>query len=139
MTSSGRVVAAFIVAPIIVPILVIAEGYLSGRVVMWEFFLGIGSMTGYGFAIILGIPAYFLYFRKLERVRFRPFLWFTLICSALFVIFWGTIMLLQDGPLALLSTTFFGYSAIFFLATAISVAVFYLIAFHRLNANPATK
>ena len=139
MTSNGRVVAAFIVAPIIVPILVIIEGYISGRVVLWEFFLGIGSMTGYGFAIILGIPAYFLYFRKLKRISFRPFLWFALICSALFVIFWGTIMLLQDGPLALLSTTFLGHSVVFFLATATSVAVFFLIAFYRLNTNPVAK
>ena len=138
MSSGVRLVAAFAIAPIIVPILVIIEGYLSGTVVLWEFFLGIGSMTGYGFAIILGVPAYFLYFRRLDRISVRPFLWFTLICFALFFVFWGIITTLQDGPLALLTATFWGYSVIFLLATGVSVAVFYLIAFHNFRGAKIT-
>lgn len=102
-------------------------------VVFYEFILGIGSLVGYGFAAVLGVPAYILYFRKLDPVRALPFLWFTLICLAGYCVLFGLLMVSQDGLGALLSLTFLGYGVMFFVSTSIALTAFYLIAFHRFS------
>ena len=108
-------------------------------VVFHEFILGIGSLVGYGFAAVLGVPAYILYFRKLDPIRPLPFVWFTLICLAGYCVLFGLLMVSQDGVGALLSPTFVGYGAIFFVSTSIAVAAFYLIAFQTIRGARTTR
>ena len=108
-------------------------------VVFHEFILGIGSLVGYGFAAVLGVPAYILYFRRLDPIRPLPFVWFTLICLAGYCVLFGLLMVSQDGVGALLSPTFLGYGAIFFVSTSIAVAAFYLIAFQKFRGTRTTR
>lgn len=125
-----RIFAAFAIAPMTAPLLALVLSILFDDVVYYEFILGLGAIMGYGFAIIFGIPAYFLFFRELEPVRIRPFVWFVLSCLLGYVNFFGVINLAQDGVAALLSPTFLAYGLIFFVCTSISVFSFYLIGFH---------
>jgi hypothetical protein len=138
MANLRRVVAAFIIAPMTAPLLAIAENYVSQDVVFHQFILVIGVTVGYGCAIIVGLPAYFLYFRNLQPMRFGPFLGFTAICTAGYFGLMGVVMVSQDGLLALLSATYLGYGLIFFVFTGLSVAVFYLIAFHSFRSAGKT-
>lgn len=111
---------------------------LTDQIVFYEFILILGASVSYGFAIVFGLPAYFLYFRKLEPIRILPFAWFTLICLLGYCILMGSLMVAQDGVGALLSPTFIGYGLIFFASTSISVLAFYLIAFQSFGGKRGT-
>lgn len=126
-----RVLAAFAIAPMIVPLLLVADGYMFRDVVYVEFFFVIGGTIGYSFAAFFGLPAYFLYFSTLNPMRFLPFLWFILACIAGYFLLFGVITASQMGRSALLSATFLGNGAVFAICAAVSVAAFYLIAFHE--------
>lgn len=108
-------------------------------VVFYEFILGIGSLVGYGFAAVLGVPAYILYFRKLDPIRKLPFVWFTLVCLLGYCLCFGAIMVSQDGLLALLSPTFLGYGVIFFISTSVAVTAFYIVAFRSFRRTEIAK
>jgi len=128
-----RVLIAFLVAPMIIPMALVLIQYLGGEVVFWEFFLGVGLAAGYGFALALGLPAYLLYFRRPENQTLKGCFGFAIVCSLIFFVFWSSILVSQDGPMVFFSTTLWGYGLIFLGAALISVALFYLIAFHRLS------
>lgn len=119
-------------------LLALGSSVVFDDVVFYEFILGIGAMVGYGFAAVLGVPAYILYFRKLDPIRALPFLWFTLICLAGYCVVFGLLMVSQDGVGALISATFLGYGVIFFVSTSIAVAAFYLIAFQSFRRAGTT-
>ncbi|MGL4238061.1 hypothetical protein [Tabrizicola sp.] len=135
MVAKPRLFAAFLIAPIVPALLVLAFSIMFDELVYYEFILGMGALVGYLFATILGGPAYILYFRKLDPVRKLPFVCFTLACLAGYCILFGSIMVSQDGFLALLSPTFLGYGVIFFVSTSIAVAAFYLIAFQEFRST----
>jgi hypothetical protein len=135
MVAKLRLFAAFLIAPIMPALLALGSNVMFDDVVFYEFILGIGSLVGYGFAGILGVPAYILYFRTLKPIRALPFVWFTLICLAGYCVLFGLLMVSQEGVGALLSPTFLGYGAIFFVSTSIAVAAFYLIAFQKFGRS----
>ena len=139
MVAKLRLFAAFLIAPIMPALLALGSSVMFDDVVFHEFILGIGSLVGYGFAAVLGVPAYILYFRKLDPIRPLPFVWFTLICLAGCCVLFGLLMVSQDGVGALLSPTFLGYGAIFFVSTSIAVAAFYLIAFQTFRGARTTR
>lgn len=139
MVSELRLFAAFVIGPMVPAFLALGFSILFDDIVFYEFILGMGALAGYLFATILGVPAYFLYFRHLNPIRKLPFVWFTLVCLAGYCVLFGTIMVSQSGLWALLSPTFLGYGVIFFVCTAIAVAAFYLIAFQSFRAGRADR
>lgn len=126
-----RILAAFVIAPITGPLIVLASSYLLDDRVYYQLILGIGATHGYSCAAIVGIPAYFLYFRKLKPMRFLPFFWFSMVYTALYFWMIGLIMFSQD----VLSFPYWGLGAIFFISSGISVATFYLIAFKKYSRS----
>ena len=131
MISELRLFAAFLIAPMMPALLALGSSVLFDDVVFYEFILGMGAVVGYLFATALGVPAYILYLRHLNPMLKLPFVWFALACLAGYCLLFGSIMVSQSGLGALLSPTFLGYGAIFFVSTSIAVAAFYLIAFQR--------
>lgn len=131
MVAKTRLFTAFLIAPMVPSLIALASSIMLDDVVFYEFILGMGALVGYLIATVLGVPAYILYFRKLDPVRALPFVWFTLICLAGYCVLFGLLLVSQDGLGALLSPTFLGYGMIFFISTSVAVAAFYLIAFHR--------
>ena len=135
MVEKSRLFAAFLVAPMVPALWALAFSMMFDEVVFYEFILGTGALVGYLFAMVFGVPAYILYFRHLNPMRKLPFVWFTLACLAGYCLVFGSIMVFQSGPGALLSSTFLGYGVIFFVSTSISVTAFYLIAFHKFRCT----
>lgn len=132
-----RVAIAFIVAPVIVPIGLEIAGYVMGEDTFRGFYIGIGSVVGYFFAITIGIPAYITDLRhKKNRLGFSQVcLKYTLVCSVVFFALWGLMFVVQDGVLGLLSPAFLGYGLIFTICAAVSISVFYLIAFYEIKKH----
>ena len=131
-----RVLVAFVVAPITPGILAAMVDRWFGYGQSWSFLLGVGATAGYGFAGVLGLPAYILYFRRQENVRFKNFLLFSGMCILTMHVALGAIMVAQDGVLALLSATLWGYTSAFAVATLVSVSTFYLIVFSGTRSDP---
>jgi len=138
MVSELRLFAAFMIAPMMPALLALGSSIVFDDVVFYEFILGIGAVVGYGFAAVLGVPAYILYFRRLDPIRVLPFVWFTLICLAGYCVLFGLLLVSQDGVGALLSPSFLGYGVYFFVSTSIAVAAFYLIAFQNFHRATST-
>ena len=126
-----RLLSAFLIAPISVPILIIALNAFGESGVYWEFYLKIGGFLGYGFAVLFGIPYYYLYVKHSKAVTVSTFVPFLLILTAVFIVVMGGLTVFQQGARGMISITFIGNAIIFFVATAVSLSVFYFIGFYR--------
>jgi hypothetical protein len=131
MSALLRATMGFLVSPIIVTLLVILHGRIFNVPQMEDLILLIGSTIGYGFAFFFGIPVYVLLLKKPHLIRVRSFVYFIAGCTFTAWLLIFLFFLFQDGLLIILSTTLWGYTLIFFVASSLSVAAFYLIVFYK--------
>lgn len=124
--SSARVVAAFLIAPLVFPFLSVTLRFLFWDIDFLGVFFGAGALAGYGFAFVLGIPVFRVFQKPGRDPRYLHYIGFALVCTVIQWVVTGLIMsfsqLLTDYRLWLLTLAFFG-------ASVLSASLFYLIAF----------
>ncbi|MCB1377900.1 MAG: hypothetical protein KDK08_16725 [Rhizobiaceae bacterium] len=124
-----RVLAAFLVAPAVVPIGLAAHDFYFNSGAFVGVYLYFGALFGYGFCFFMGVPAYFLLFRTRRPRRFVEYLYFAAACSVVFYLLLAALYVSQGDVAAMFTFQAFGASALFLFFSSISVSVFYVVAF----------
>lgn len=125
---SLRLVLGFIIAPIS-PTLVIT--LFNSIVQSGEgniFLFQLGSMLGYTFSIILGIPLYFKYIRRKEHGSYKTLARISFFFTAIAFTVISILLIAQSGVWALLSPTLWAFTLLFAIAVNFAFIVFYIVA-----------
>lgn len=126
--SRARVAIAFVIAPMVFPILAVVFRYAFWDIDFLGVFFGLGLLVGYGSAVVLGIPAYILFQKPTSVVRLLPYLGFALVCTVLQFVVTGVVLYVLDGGLALNDDHLWLLTMAFLVCAILSVSLFYLIS-----------
>jgi hypothetical protein len=126
---------AFIVSPATPSLLAVAMNNAAGSGEGNPFILQVGLMLGYFLAFTTGFPAYLKYLRGTKRVRFRFFVFASIIYTAGMFLLIAALLVAQSGPMAMFSSTLWSYTFLFGVSVCFALSTFYLIAFFNLRRD----